>query len=102
MYTLTDKIKNTSTEYKCCDAPFVQTNTKTGKNKCVACQKIYKTYIEHYCPKCNNPQKVLTMYNMIKDGRSDWSKCNVCDLGEFPVTDFITKEEVIFYDTYDN
>ena len=35
-------------------------------------QKIYKTYIEYYLPK-------LTMYNMYKNGTSDWTTCNVCD-----------------------
>lgn len=102
MYIPTDETQDVQhSGYKCCDTPFIQTSTKTGKNKCAICQKIYKTYIEYYCPKCNSAQKGLSMYNMIKDGRTDWSTCNVCDLDEFPVSYFIKKEEVVFYDTYD-
>lgn len=83
--------------FKCCPTPFTQTNISTRIDNCLSCQKKYKVTKQYICPKCNKSQGCLTMYNLYKDGRTDWSTCNHCDYDEFPVTEFILKDKVTYY-----
>jgi hypothetical protein len=85
-------------KYKCCQTPFLQTKIPSYIQNCLSCNKKFIINSEYICPKCDKAQGSLTMYDLDKDGRTDWTTCNHCDYDEFPVTEFIEKEKVVFFD----
>ena len=83
--------------FQCCQRPFIQVQIPSHINKCLFCQTKYKLTTEYVCPKCNKEQGGLTMYDLLKDGRCDWTTCNHCDYDEFPVTEFKVIKKVNYY-----
>lgn len=84
--------------FQCCQRPFIQVQIPSHINKCFSCQTKYTIQTDYVCPKCNQEQGGLTMYDLYKDGRTDWTTCNRCDYDEFPVTEFKKVNKVIFHE----